>query len=105
LSTPERAIFERLDELPNNETFEQVDALFDARNLLAIEGITDDLRQAFIVYLLSHDRPMSEVLAPTLKRRCPGLLNKAEAPVRSIFTKRRSGNGCIAAITSLKRNQ
>ena len=30
------------------------------------EGITDDLRQAFIVYLLSHDRPMSEVLAPTL---------------------------------------
>jgi hypothetical protein len=27
-STPERAIFELLDELPNNETFEQVDALF-----------------------------------------------------------------------------
>jgi predicted nucleotidyltransferase component of viral defense system len=40
--------------------------LFDARDLLANEGITDDLRQAFIVYLLSHDRPMSEVLAPTL---------------------------------------
>lgn len=28
LSTPERAIFELLDELPNHETFEQVDALF-----------------------------------------------------------------------------
>jgi transcriptional regulator with AbiEi antitoxin domain of type IV toxin-antitoxin system len=28
LSTPERAIFELLDELPNQETFEQVDALF-----------------------------------------------------------------------------
>jgi predicted nucleotidyltransferase component of viral defense system len=41
--------------------------LFDVRDLLANEGITDDLRQAFIVYLLSHDRPMSEVLAPTLK--------------------------------------
>src|SRR5260370_22530142 len=40
--------------------------LFDVRDLLANEGITDDLRQAFIVYLLSHDRPMSEVLAPTL---------------------------------------
>lgn len=37
------------------------------RDLLANEGITDDLRQAFIVYLLSHDRPMSEVLAPTFK--------------------------------------
>ena len=40
---------------------------FDVRDLLANEGITDDLRQAFIVYLLSHNRPMSEVLAPTLK--------------------------------------
>jgi predicted nucleotidyltransferase component of viral defense system len=41
--------------------------LFDVRDLIANEGISDDLRQAFIVYLLSHDRPMSEVLAPTLK--------------------------------------
>jgi hypothetical protein len=40
--------------------------LFDVRDLLANEGITNDLRQAFIVYLLSHDRPMSEVIAPTL---------------------------------------
>jgi Transcriptional regulator, AbiEi antitoxin, Type IV TA system/Transcriptional regulator, AbiEi antitoxin N-terminal domain len=30
LSTPERAIFELLDELPNHETFEQVDALFSS---------------------------------------------------------------------------
>jgi hypothetical protein len=28
LSTPERALFELLDELPNHETFEQVDALY-----------------------------------------------------------------------------
>lgn len=41
--------------------------LFDVRDLLANEGIDDDLRKAFIVYLLSHDRPMSEVLAPTRK--------------------------------------
>jgi predicted nucleotidyltransferase component of viral defense system len=40
---------------------------FDVRDLLANEGISDDLRQAFIVYLLSHNRPMSEVVAPTLK--------------------------------------
>jgi predicted nucleotidyltransferase component of viral defense system len=39
--------------------------LFDIRALLATEGISDRLHQAFIVYLLSHDRPMSEVLAPT----------------------------------------
>lgn len=39
--------------------------LFDVRDLLANEGVDDALRRAFIVYLLSHDRPMSEVLAPT----------------------------------------
>lgn len=38
--------------------------LFDVRDLLANEGIDDMLRKAFIIYLLSHNRPMSEVLAP-----------------------------------------
>jgi predicted nucleotidyltransferase component of viral defense system len=38
--------------------------LFDVRNLFAKEGIDDKVRKAFIVYLLSHDRPMAEVLAP-----------------------------------------
>jgi predicted nucleotidyltransferase component of viral defense system len=41
--------------------------LFDVRDLLAHEGIDDDLRRAFLVYLISHDRPMHEVLAPTRK--------------------------------------
>ena len=38
--------------------------LFDVRDLLAHEGIDDMLRKAFIVYLLSHNRPMAEVLTP-----------------------------------------
>jgi len=38
--------------------------LFDVRDLLANEGVVDELRKAFIVYLLSHNRPMAEVLAP-----------------------------------------
>jgi hypothetical protein len=38
--------------------------LFDVRDLLANEGIDDMLRKAFVVYLLSHNRPMAEVLAP-----------------------------------------
>jgi predicted nucleotidyltransferase component of viral defense system len=41
--------------------------LFDVRDLLANEGISDDLRRAFIVYLISHDRPISEVVVPRLK--------------------------------------
>jgi predicted nucleotidyltransferase component of viral defense system len=41
--------------------------LFDGRDLLANEGINDDLRSAFIVYLLSHSRPMHEVLTARRK--------------------------------------
>ncbi|MDP3749844.1 MAG: nucleotidyl transferase AbiEii/AbiGii toxin family protein [Phenylobacterium sp.] len=41
--------------------------LFDVRGLLANEGIDDDLRAAFVVYLLGHGRPMHEVLDPRRK--------------------------------------
>lgn len=41
--------------------------LFDVRELLAKEGLSDELRSAFVAYMLSHNRPMSEVLAPRLK--------------------------------------
>lgn len=41
--------------------------LFDIRDLLANEGISDDLRRAFIVCLISHDRPISEVMVPRRK--------------------------------------
>ncbi|PWW03796.1 nucleotidyltransferase AbiEii toxin of type IV toxin-antitoxin system [Hoeflea marina] len=41
--------------------------LFDVRDLLANEGITDDLREAFVVYMLSHNRPMGEVLSGRTK--------------------------------------
>lgn len=41
--------------------------LFDIRDLLANEGITDELRQAFIVYLISHGRPIAEVITSAQK--------------------------------------
>jgi len=41
--------------------------LFDVRVLLEKEGITDEVRKAFVVYLASHDRPISELLDPTRK--------------------------------------
>jgi predicted nucleotidyltransferase component of viral defense system len=40
---------------------------FDWRDLLANEGIADELRRTFLVYMVSHDRPMSEVLAAPRK--------------------------------------
>jgi len=41
--------------------------LFDVYHLYRNEGITDSIRQAFIVYLLSHNRPIAELLNPQLK--------------------------------------
>jgi len=38
--------------------------LFDVRDLLGNEGITENLRNAFLVYILSHNRPLAEVLNP-----------------------------------------
>ena len=36
--------------------------LFDIRELLAAEGIDDAMRRAFIIYLISHKRPVWEIL-------------------------------------------
>lgn len=41
--------------------------IFDVKILMENEGITDEIRTAFILYLVSHDRPMSELLNPNLK--------------------------------------
>jgi predicted nucleotidyltransferase component of viral defense system len=41
--------------------------LFDVRDLLANEGLTRPLIDAFLIYLISHNRPMAEVLAPNRK--------------------------------------
>lgn len=38
--------------------------LFDVRLLLADQGFTPELLDAFVIYLASHDRPIAEVLAP-----------------------------------------
>jgi predicted nucleotidyltransferase component of viral defense system len=41
--------------------------LFDVKGLLENEGLTADLRKALLVYIISHPRPMAELLRPRLK--------------------------------------
>lgn len=41
--------------------------LFDIKLLLENEGLTNGIRRAFLVYLISHNRPMAELLAPNRK--------------------------------------
>jgi predicted nucleotidyltransferase component of viral defense system len=40
---------------------------YDIKFLFDNEGITETIRKGFIVYLISHDRPMHEVIKPTMK--------------------------------------
>lgn len=41
--------------------------LFDVRDLLANEGVSEELRNAFIVYVISGDRSIADTLAPNRK--------------------------------------
>lgn len=41
--------------------------LFDVKFLLENEGITQELRKALLIYLISHPRPLAELLQPQLK--------------------------------------
>ena len=41
--------------------------LFDVKGLLESEGISNQLKDTFMVYLMSHPRPMHELLSPNLK--------------------------------------
>ncbi|UCH93916.1 MAG: nucleotidyl transferase AbiEii/AbiGii toxin family protein [Candidatus Aminicenantes bacterium] len=53
--------------------------LFDIKLLLENEGLTDNIRKAFLVYLISHNRPIYE------------LLNPGFVDTKSIFEKEFSG--------------
>lgn len=41
--------------------------LFDIKYFLENEGLTKKIKKSFIVYLISHPRPINEVLSPNLK--------------------------------------
>jgi predicted nucleotidyltransferase component of viral defense system len=60
--------------------------LFDIKMLLAHEGITDDIRRAFVVYLACHGRPMHEVLLPTLYDMRTVFINEFEGQTTEAVT-------------------
>jgi predicted nucleotidyltransferase component of viral defense system len=41
--------------------------LFDVKFLQENEGLTENLRKTFLIFLISHQRPMSELLEPNRK--------------------------------------
>jgi len=41
--------------------------LFDVKQVMDMVGLTDEIRRAFIVYLVGHPRPMNELLEPRMQ--------------------------------------
>jgi len=60
--------------------------IFDIMLLLENEGITNQVRKAFLVYLISHNRPISELLSPNFKDMKP-VFEKEFAGMTSIEVK------------------
>ncbi len=50
--------------------------LFDIQYLISNEGITEELKNSFLVYLISHNRPMAELLDPKKKDICEMYANE-----------------------------
>ena len=60
--------------------------LFDVHQLYAHEGLTDEVVQGFLVALISHDRPMHELLAPNLLDQRGALAKQFDGMTRIPFT-------------------
>jgi len=60
--------------------------LFDIKLLFENDGFTDEIRQAFIAYLISHPRPISELLSPNLLDIEPVFLSEFSGMTRSLVS-------------------
>lgn len=78
--------------------------LFDVRALLTNEGISDELRAAFIVYLLSHTRPMAEVLAARPKDIASAYANSFEGMTEEPVSLEELLAACTAIVDSIVGN-
>ena len=60
--------------------------LFDVKHLLLNEGITEELKNCFLVYLMSHSRPIVELLDPSPKDICEMYKNEFTGMTREEIT-------------------
>ncbi len=77
--------------------------LFDIKYLLENEGLGDDLMKTFLVYLISHNRTMAELLRPVRKDIQPlyegEFLNMTQKPVK-LSELESARENLVASITS-----
>ncbi len=59
---------------------------FDVKLLLENEGLTEEIRKIFVVYLISHSRPIAELLEPVSKDIHPVFENEFQGMTRDEVT-------------------
>lgn len=60
--------------------------LFDVKYLLENEGFTDDIKKGFLLYLLSSNRPLNEMLSPNLIDQQEVMVNQFDGMSSEPFT-------------------
>ena len=78
--------------------------LFDIKYLLEKEGITKQIRKAFLVYLISSPRPIHEILMPNLKEISQTTFQDFQGMVNTKVTQKDLINTREALINAIKNN-
>ena len=60
--------------------------LFDIKYLLENEGLSEEIKKGFLLYVLASDRPMHEIIAPNFQDHSAALKNQFEGMSTEVFT-------------------
>ena len=77
--------------------------LFDIKILFENEGITEDIRKAFLVYLISSPRPIHEIIMPNLKDISTKVVQECQEMTNIQFTIEELKNVREVLITTIKK--
>ena len=78
--------------------------LFDIKYLLENEGVTENTRKAFLVYLISGPRPIHEIIMPNLKDISENLIREFQGMANAEVTLKDLENARELLINTIKEN-
>ena len=78
--------------------------LFDVKYLLQNEGFTSDIKEGFVLCLLSSNRPLNEMLQPNLIDQQETMVNQFEGMSSETFTYKDFENSRVQLIDTIHQN-
>jgi len=78
--------------------------LFDVKYLLQNEGFTKDIKEGFVLCLLSSNRPLNEMLQPNLIDQQETMVNQFEGMSSETFTYKDFENSRVQLIEAIHQN-